>query len=124
MSKQTPQNTTSSTNAENKALVEDPDKALVTNDELLALHTAQSDLIAELQAELKNLKSTLPVATNKPVSGVQPIVKIGSKEYRVCHGVTIRQNGSMKTFSLQEVAADKELVKELLESQSTAVEAV
>lgn len=104
--------------------VADPDTALVTNDELLALHTAQSELIAELQAELKALKSTAPVATSKPAPGVQPVVKIGSKEYRICHGVTVRHNGSMKTLTAQELAGDKELVKELFEAGSTAVEAV
>lgn len=109
---------------EKPALVADPEKALVTNDELLALHTAQADLIAELKSEVERLKSTAQVATSKPAAGVQPVVKIGSKEYRICHGVTVRHNGSMKTLTALEVAGDKELVKELFEAGSTAVEAV
>lgn len=112
--------------------------ALVTNDDLLALHISQGDIIAKqaeqiaaqdtkiaaLTAVIKGLQSTAPVAVPVAKTAVQPEVTIGGKKYRVVHGVTVRHEQALKTLTATEVAADTALLKSLLESKSSALEAL
>lgn len=120
------------------AKVKTPEVATATNDELLALHAAQGELLAEqsakiaaqekqiseLTAALKDLRSTALVVAPRTTPGPQPEVTIGNKKYRVLHGVTIRNEQALKTLTATEVAADQALLKQLLESKSSALEAL
>lgn len=96
----------------------------VSNDELLALHTAQGDVIADQQkkiAELESLVADLKAAqpaAEAPRGGT--VVKIGKTEYQVVHG--IRTGGRVLTPA--EIAADKKLCEQLIEQKSGALKAL
>lgn len=102
---------------ENPTLVEDPALVQVTNEELLALHTAQDSVIAELQAKIAELEKE-KAAASKAGGGV--IVTLDDIQYRVVHGLLY---GSGKK-SPAEIAADPELCLSLLASGSSALQPI
>lgn len=103
-------------------LTKDPDQAAVTNDELLALHTSQGEVIARQEQEIADLKKQLAAlqANTQPkvarsAGGVQ--VKVAGTEYLVVHGVV--HEG--RNWSPEQIAANKDLCIELLAGNSTAL---
>lgn len=134
---------------EKTTLVKDPALAPVTNEELLELHTSQSEVIATLQAKIAQLESdkeaaltemsALSTAQNEAITDLQTkiadlenekaavsksgggvIVTIKGAQYRVVHGLLT--NGTV--VSPVDIAADEDLCEMLLEQCSSAVKPV
>lgn len=110
--------------------VNDPEAANVTNDELLELHTAQGNLIAEQFEQIAALKAKLGALEanakpSAPAPATAPVVKVGGREYRVVHGVSVRvADGLLRNLTPREIAGDTALLKELAAGNSTALQAV
>lgn len=98
-------------------LVSDPELATVTNDELLALHTAQNEVISDLQAKIALLEKEKTAAA-KGGGGV--VVTIEDVQYRVVHGL-LTPNGRK---SPAEIAADEDLCASLIADGSSAIQRV
>lgn len=104
-------------------LVQDPEQTPITNEELLALHTSQGEVIARQDAEIAELKDMIRMLTSgksKPAKRAAggTIVQVCNEEYRVVHG--IRHEG--RKLSIEEIAADPDLCAALVASGSTALE--
>lgn len=104
-------------NQQNTELVEAPAMEPVTGEELLALQSAQGDVIAELQAKISQLENEKAAAAK---SGGGVVVTIEGAQYRVVHGLLF--GGAKKSPS--DIAADETLCQELLASGSSAIKSI
>lgn len=100
---------------------EDPAMATVTNDELLALHASQNEVIAEQQARIAALESLverLQAAQAAPAPKGGTIAKVGKDEYQVLHGLRI----AGQVLTPADIAANAELCKQLVADRSGALQ--
>lgn len=99
---------------------EDPAMATVTNDELLALHASQNEVIADQQARIASLEALVAKlekgqAASAPKGGT--IAKVGKDEYQVLHGLRIAGH----VLTPAEIAAKPELCEQLVADRSGAL---
>lgn len=94
-----------------------------SKEELEAQLVAQGELIAELHAKVQELQSATPSPAKRAATSA-PTFKIGNKEFRVKHGLYVRDEGGLAKKDAGQIAADKGLRESLVQSNSSAVEAV
>ncbi len=93
-------------------------------EELLAMQTAQGEVIAAqneeieaLRRQVQEMQSEGSAGGKKPALG-SVIAKVGKTQYRVVHGLIV----GGKNLTPAEIAQDTELCKQLAADKSTALE--
>ncbi len=104
-------------------LVQDPEQAPVTNEELLQLHASQGEVIARQEKEIEVMRQALLELSkrNDAPSAAKSkgvLVTVNKVEYKVVHGI-VHQG---RRLSAPEIAADKKLCADLVAAGSTALQ--